>query len=72
MVGKNGAKRWLTERRKSSNRLRYYKDEKTNESADYKKYLRMDDSVFQHLLNKIRLWIDKRCSWCKKTDVLHL
>ena len=53
---KKWAKRWLIQRRFSN----LLKELETTECCDYRNYLRMDDSSFYYLLNKIHLRIEKR------------
>ena len=56
---RNGAKIWLIEGKKSSNSA-LLNELKANAPSDYKDYLRMDDCVFCHLLDKNRPRIEKQ------------
>ena len=58
---KKWAKRWLIQRNRFLNSA-LLRELKANESCDYRNYLRMDDSAFYYLLNKICPRIEDRNS----------
>lgn len=53
------AKRWLLERRKYSH-MNLLRKLQSNEPADYKNYLRMENHTFYELLNLVRPYIEKQ------------
>ncbi|CAI6374160.1 unnamed protein product [Macrosiphum euphorbiae] len=52
------AKQWLLQRRKYSH-MNLLRELQSNEPADYKNYLRMENHTFYELLNLVRPYIEK-------------